>query len=103
MNRNIKNITEEKIIILNLKKREIFWKLLKSISQNNNIKINLKNYSRFNLIKLARHKFKLSTKNNVCLVTGKRKSTIPGFELSRFKIKDLITSNKLANFKKNNW
>lgn len=103
MNKNINNILKEKIKTINLKKKELFWKLLKSISHNNNITVNIKNYSRFNMIKIIKHKSTNSKKNKICLYTGKRKSIIKNFDLSRYKIKNLIIANKLTNFKKNNW
>jgi ribosomal protein S14 len=103
MNRNINNILEEKIKILNLKRKEIYFKLLKSILHNNNTSLHIKNYSKLNIIKLNDYNSSISKKNKICLYSGKRKSIMNGFNFSRYKIKNLITSNKLNNFKKNNW
>jgi ribosomal protein S14 len=102
MNRNISNILEEKIKVLNLKKKEIYFKILKSILQNNNIPFYIKNYSKFNLIKLNNSKSSISKKNKICLYSGKRKSIISAFNFSRYKVKSLILGNRLSNFKKNN-
>jgi len=102
MNKNINNILKEKIKILDLKKKQIYFKLIKSILQNNNIPFYIKNYSKLNINKLTNHNLKLTRKNKVCLYSGKRKSVVFGFNFSRYKIKNLITSNKLNNFKKNN-
>jgi len=47
MNKNIKNILKEKIISINLFKKHITIKIIKSISQNNNISNSSKIYTNF--------------------------------------------------------
>jgi ribosomal protein S14 len=103
MNKNINRILEEKIKVNNLWKNEFIGILLKSIIQNNNSCYYIKNFSRFNLLKIRKYRNKISTKNKICLLSGKRKSTVNGFNFSRYQIKNLILANKLTNFKKNNW
>jgi len=103
MNKNINNILKEKIKILDLKKKEIYFKLTKSILQNNNIPFYIKNYSKLNINKLNNSNINSTKRNKICLYSGKRKSIVVGFNFSRYQVKNLITSNKLNNFKKNNW
>ena len=103
MKGNIQNILLEKIKILNLSKNEFFYKILKSISQNNNISINKKLYSRYLLVKSIKKKKFFSRKHKICILTGKRSGVVSGFNFSRYNIKNLILKNRLTNFKKNNW
>lgn len=103
MNKNIRNIMREKVIRINLTKREIKRKILKSISQNNNISNNIKIYSNFLMSKFTRKDAFLSKKTKICLYTGKRGGFLKGFNFSRYVIKSLILQNKNTNLKKNNW
>lgn len=103
MNRNIKNITEEKIILTGLKKREFFWKILKSVEQNNNIEGLRRGCASLSLKKMSLFRENASKKNKICLYTGHRGGILKGFDFSRYQLKALITKNKLDNFKKNNW
>lgn len=103
MNKNIKNILREKIVRIGLSKNEIKKKILKSISQNNNIQNNLKIYANFLMVKHIQRDMYVSRKNKVCLYTGKRGGFLKGFSYSRYKVKSLILNNKLTNVKKHNW
>lgn len=103
MNKNIKNILKEKILRINLSKNEIFFKILKSISQNNNILNKIKIYSNLNLNKNICRGYTLSRKHKICLYTGKRSGLFKQFSFSRYKIKNLILQDRYTNIKKNNW
>lgn len=103
MNKNIRNILREKITRINLSKKEIFRKILKSISQNNNINNNIKIYANYVLNKGKQKNFFLSKKHKICISTGKRSGLLKGFNISRYVLKDLIIKNRLTNIKKNNW
>lgn len=103
MNKNIRNILREKIIRINLSKKEISRKIIKSINQNNNINNNIKIYTSYILTKGIKKNSLLSKKHKVCLLTGKRSSVLNGFSFSRYMIKALILKNKGTNVKKNNW
>ena len=103
MNRNTKHILVEKLIRLNLKKVELFKKVIKSIKQNNNINNIVKNYTTLTLTKVNKRKTVLSKKNKICFFTGKRGGVLKHFSFSRYTIKSLILQNKLTNVKKANW
>lgn len=103
MNKNIKNILSEKIVLINLTKNEIFKKILKSISQNNNTKTSTKLYANYIIEKKLQRKFILSRAHKICIITGKRSSILKGFSFSRYTLKKLILQNKMTNFKKNSW
>ena len=103
MNKNIKNIMKEKIIRTTLFKKNIFNKILKSISQNNNIINNIKIYTNYNITKNTTKYTMQTKKHKICLLTGKRSAVLHGFSFSRYKIKNLIISNKYTNLKKHNW
>lgn len=103
MNKNTRNIVREKIIRINLYKKEIFKKITKSINQNNNIKNSIKIYTNFILNKNLKKSFFLSRKHKICIYTGKRGGLLKGFNLSRYVIKTFILRNRLTNIKKNNW
>lgn len=103
MNKNIRNILNEKIIRINLSKREILYKILKSINQNNNIQNSIKIYNGFLINKINKNKSFLSRTHKICLSTGKRGGLFKNFSFSRYIIKDLILKNRFTNLKKNNW
>ena len=103
MNKNIKNIMREKIIRIKLSKKNIFNKILKSISQNNNIKNKIKIYTNYIFDKNLKKHTMQTKKHKICFYTGKRAGVINGFSFSRYKIKNLILENKLTNIKKHNW
>jgi len=103
MNKNIKNILNEKLNRLNLNRVEISKNINKSISQNNNINNNIKIYAGFVLNKqTSKHKF-LSKQNKICLISGKRKSIPTGYTLSRYMLKNIILRNQHTNIKKYDW
>ena len=103
MKNSIKNILKEKMIRLKLTKTNLFLKILKSISQNNNITNNIKIYANLNLNRIG-SKSNLSTrKHKICLFTGKRSGIVKSFSFSRYTVKKLILANRMTNVKKNNW
>ena len=103
MNKNIKNIIKEKIIRIKLSKKNIFKKILRSISQNNNIKNKIKIYTNYLFDKYLKKNAMQTKKHKICFYTGKRAGVVHGFSFSRYRIKNLILENKLTNIKKNNW
>ena len=103
MNKNTKNIMKEKMIRVTLFKKNIFHKILKSISQNNNVINKIKIYTTYNINKRMTKYTMQTKKHKVCLLTGKRSSILHGFNFSRFKLKGLIIGNKFTNLKKQNW
>jgi len=103
VNRNIKNILREKIISINLYKKNLNYKIIKSINQNNNVFNNIKVYTNYILTKTKLKNTTLSRKHKICFYTGKRGGVIHGFNFSRYKIKNLILENKFTNIKKNNF
>jgi len=103
MNKNIKNILREKIININIYKKNIKYKITKSINQNNNIHNSIKIYTNYLFTKTKQKNTTLSKKHKICLFTGKRSGVLKGFYFSRYKIKNLILENKFTNLKKNNF
>ncbi len=103
MNKNIKNILKQKIIINNLVKINTIKLITKSITQNNNIKNKLKIYNNYLVTKHLLHKHILSKKHKVCLLTGKHTPVIYRTSFSRYVIKNFILYNKFTNIKKHNW
>ncbi len=102
MNKIIKNILKEKLIINNIKKVEILKKILKGIKQNNNIQNKIKIYINHFCIKQSKRNFFSSKKHKICLYTGRRGGLFKGISFSRIKVKNLIINNKFTNFKKHN-
>lgn len=103
MNKNIKNIIKEKIITTNINKKDLVWNIKKSIQQNNNITTIIKTYLNYSLSKTEGKNKKKTQKHKICLMTGKRSGILKGFCYSRYVIKKLLLSNKLANIKTKNW
>lgn len=103
MDKNVYNILKEKLILINLEKREFYRKILKSISQNNNVKGGIRVYANYVLIKKDKKSCFLSRKHKICLFTGRRGGLFKHSNFSRIKFKNLILNNKYTNFKKNNW
>ena len=93
----------EKITIINLFRKNIIFKIIKSISQNNNIKNNIKIYTNFLKCKSLKKNNSLSKRHKICLFTGKRSGVLKGFSFSRYRVKSLILENKFTNIKKNNF
>lgn len=93
---------KEKLIILNLKKGEFFQKILKSVSQNNNIPNITKVYTNFIYMKKNRKNRFISRKHKICLYTGRRGGLFKNSSFSRIKFKNLVLNNKFTNIKKNN-
>jgi len=105
MNRNIKNILKEKMLVLNTVKMGIRTNILRSIKQNNNITNNINIYSTTILQKtISKDKNSQSSKQHkICVFTGKRGGIISTFNMSRWTVKKLLLLNKLTNIKKKNW
>ncbi len=93
----------EKIIRISLLKKDLFRKILTSISQNNNVINSIKIYTNYNKQKILVKNSKQTKKHKICICTGKRSSILKGFSFSRYKIKNLIIANKYTNLKKHNW
>lgn len=102
MNKNIKNILREKILRINLCRKEIFIKILRSIRQNNNINNKIKIYVNYIYDKNLKKNSMQARRHKVCFSTGKRGGVLRGFSFSRYRIKKLILENKLTNLKKHN-
>ncbi len=102
MNKNIRNIMREKIIRIKLSNKDVYKKILKSISQNNNIKNKIKIYTNYIFDKNLKKNTMQTKKHKICFYTGKRSGIINGYNFSRYKIKNLILENKFTNVKKNN-
>jgi len=102
MDKNICNIMKEKLTIINLKKKEFSKKIIKSISQNNNIFAVTKVYANFIFMKKNKKSCFLSRKHKICLYTGRRGGLFKDTNFSRIKFKNLILTNKFENIKKNN-
>jgi ribosomal protein S14 len=102
MKYSIKNIIKERIIRKNLANKDIFTKILKSISQNNNITNNIKIYTNYILKKKMIKNSVLSKKHKICLYTGKRSGILKGFNFSRYTLKKFILTNRLTNLKQHN-
>lgn len=103
MTKNTRNIIKEKITRINLSKREMFNKILKSIGQNNNVNNNVKIYTNYIINKITKKNFCYSKKHKICIHTGKRSGILKGFNSSRYITKELILRNRFTNLKKNNW
>jgi len=84
-------------------KKNIFNRILKSVSQNNNITNKLKIYANYNIDKGTKKNTMQTRKHKICLLTGKRSGVLHGFSFSRYKIKNLIINNRYTNLKKHNW
>ena len=93
----------EKITIINLFRKNIIFKIIKSISQNNNIKNNIKIYTNLLKCNSLKKNNSLSKRHKICLLTGKRSGVLKGFSFSRYMVKSLIRENKFTNIKKNNF
>ena len=102
MDKNICNIMKEKLKIINLKKKEFTRKIIKSISQNNNVFAVTKVYANFVFMKKNKKNCFLSRKHKICLYTGRRGGLFKDTNFSRIKLKNLILTNKFTNIKKNN-
>lgn len=103
MNKNIRNTMKEKIKMIRFFKKNIIIKIIKSVSQNNNINNNIKIYTNFLQIKNLKRNMATSKKHKICLYTGKRSGILKGLTFSRYKVKNLISENKFTNLKKNNF
>lgn len=103
MNKIVKDILKEKLVLTNIKSREVFLKILKGIKQNNNTQNKVKVYINHLCTKQNKRNFFSSKKHKICLYTGRRSGLFKNTSFSRIKIKNLILNNKLTNVKKHNW
>ena len=103
MKSQINHILKEKIIRIHLSKIDLLRKVLKSVSQNNNIKNFVKIYTNYLKSKKVKKNNTISKKHKICLYTGKRSGVLKGFSFSRHVVKNMILTNKLTNLKQNNW
>lgn len=99
----MRGIIGEKILRKNLTKVDVFKKILRSVSQNNNIVNGKKIYARYILKKKSFSGCILSRRHRVCLLTGKFGGVLKGFNFSRHQLKAFILENKLTNMKQHNW
>ena len=88
---------------MNLFKKNVVVKIIKSVSQNNNINNNIKIYTNYIKSKKLQKNNIMSKKHKICLYTGKRSGILKNFSFSRYKVKNLILSNRFTNLKKNNF
>jgi len=97
---NIKknNIKKKKFL-----KKELKIIILKSIIQNNNIKPIIRSSAFYKLSRLKYTHSKSKQNNNLCLYSGKIKSTFNKFKMSRHFIKKFCSNNALQNNKLVNW
>ena len=56
MKKTVKNILNEKLILLNIKNNEFYKNILKGLTQNNNIKVSIKIYAYYILYKKKKEK-----------------------------------------------
>jgi ribosomal protein S14 len=93
------NILKEKIKNKNFMINELKILILKSILKNKKIRLSLKHYI-YIYIKKTPHHSKISYQKSVCFKTGKYKSIMPNFSLSRHTTKSNLNNLKLDNIKK---
>lgn len=77
--------------------------IFKSIIQNKNNKPVLRAFCNYKLSKLNLKHTISKQNNNICLKTGKIKSTLKLTKLSRHYMKKIAINGFLQNFKINNW
>ena len=95
MKSQINHILKEKVIRINLAEKDLLKKILKSVSQNNNIKNYLKIYINYITSKKRIKNNTISKKHKICLYTGKRSGVLKGFSFSRYTVKKMILANKI--------
>jgi ribosomal protein S14 len=93
------NILKEKIRNKNFMINELKIIIFKSIIKNKKIKIGIKHLIYIYLKKLP-HQSKISYQKSVCFKTGKYKSILPNFSLSRQTSKTYLNNFKIDNIKK---
>jgi len=97
---NIKknNIKKKKFL-----KKELKTIILKSLIQNNNLKPIIRSNAFYKLSRLKKTHSISKQNNNLCLYSGKIKSTFNKFKMSRHFIKKFCSNNTLQNNKLMNW
>ena len=97
------NIKKNNIKTKKLKKIELKKIILKSIIQNKNIKPLTRSIALYKRSRLKKNYFISRQNNNICLYSGKIKSTFKQFKMSRHFIKKFCSNNSLQNNKQINW
>jgi|SRR5690349_15299121 ribosomal protein S14 len=79
---------------------ELKTNIIKSILNNQKINMDLKQQIHLFKKSLSAHKARI---NNRCILTGRSRSYIRFFKLSRIKFKELANKGLLLGIKKSNW
>ena len=98
-NSKIINIKKNNIKKIKYLKKEIKITILKSIIQNNNIKPLIRSNAFYKMSRLKYNYLNSKQNNNICLYSGKIKSTFNKFKMSRHFIKKFCSNNMLQNNK----
>lgn len=93
------NIKKNNIKKIKYFKKEIKMTILKSIIQNNNIKPLIRSNAFYKMSRLKYIHLNSKQNNNLCLYSGKIKSTFNKFKMSRHFIKKFCSNNMLQNNK----
>jgi ribosomal protein S14 len=102
-NSKIINIKKNNIKKKKFLKKEIKTIILKSLIQNNNLKPLIRANAFYKLSRLKYINSISKQNNNLCLYSGKIKSTFNKFKMSRHFIKKFCSNNALQNNKLVNW
>lgn len=87
----------------NVYKNETAFATLRVISLNSQIPSVFRIFSRYKLFQLSlRYKFPNNFRNR-CLVTGRARSTLPYFKVSRIEFRRLAKQNHLIGVHKSSW
>lgn len=86
----------------NLKTLEIKKKVFKTILHNQNLDINLRWWAQIKGAKVSR-KSSLPRIHNFCVQTGRSKSVIGYYKLSRLRLRQLASRGTICGLKKSSW
>jgi ribosomal protein S14 len=92
----LKIINKHRKLNINFYKKEFFFKIYKSIYQNKNISFFLRQYVYYNYIQ----KFNFKNIKLFCIITGNSRSKYSFFNISRIKLRDLISYRTLVGIRK---
>jgi len=95
----LKVINKHRKLNIDIYKKEFFIKIYKSIYQNKNISFFLRQYVYYNYIQ----KFKFKNIKLFCIITGNSRSKYSFFNISRIKLRDLISYRTLVGIRKSSW
>ena len=102
MKNNILKIQKEMFLKKTFIKYEIKKIILKSITQNNNVKPIYRANALYKLSKLIK-KMGISKNNNICLKSGRSKGVYKLTNFSRHYMRTLFIQNNLQNIKISKW